>query len=89
MCLQVTGSLLDDDSHYTKCDPLLLTSPNSTTWEFKGVRVAIRWVGDTPSTSLTTSITTTCTRFNQPAQGSINQEAARMKWLGIYIQIDA
>jgi hypothetical protein len=64
VCLQVTGSLLDDDSHYTKCDPLLLTSPNSTTWEFKGVRAAIRWVGDTPSTSLTASSTTTCTRLN-------------------------
>lgn len=40
--LQVTGSLLDDDTHYSRCDPLTLTSTNATSWEFKGVRAAIK-----------------------------------------------
>eukprot|EP00879_Flechtneria_rotunda_P017242 GHRR01018063.1.p1 GENE.GHRR01018063.1~~GHRR01018063.1.p1 ORF type:complete len:332 (+),score=158.96 GHRR01018063.1:91-996(+) len=40
--MQVTGSIFDDDSHYARCDPLLLTSPNNTTWEFQGVRAAIK-----------------------------------------------
>lgn len=42
MLLQVTGSLLDDDTHYSRCDPLMLTSSNNTSWEFKGVRAAIK-----------------------------------------------
>lgn len=41
-CKQVTGSLLDDDTHYSRCDPLTLTSANATSWEFKGVRAAIK-----------------------------------------------
>lgn len=39
---QVTGSLLDDDTHYSRCDPLLFTSPNATTWDFRGVRPAMK-----------------------------------------------
>jgi DNA polymerase alpha subunit A len=40
--LQVTGSLLDDDTHYSRCDPFTLTSSNATSWEFGGVRAAIK-----------------------------------------------
>ena len=39
---QVTGSLLDDDSHYADCTPLTLTAPNGTSWDFKGVRSALK-----------------------------------------------
>jgi hypothetical protein len=42
---QVTGSLLDDDEHYAQCEPLLLASANGSSWEFKGVRAALRWGG--------------------------------------------
>jgi hypothetical protein len=38
----VTGSLLDDDTHYSRCDPLTLTSASGSCWEFKGVRQAIK-----------------------------------------------
>jgi DNA polymerase alpha subunit A len=40
--LQVTGSLLDDDTHYSRCDPLTLTSSSTTSWDFGGVRAAIK-----------------------------------------------
>ncbi len=39
---QVTGSLLDDDAHYTSCAPLTLTAPNGTPFPFAGVRALLR-----------------------------------------------
>jgi hypothetical protein len=42
LSLQVTGSLLDDEGHYAQCEPLTLASSNGSSWEFKGVRAALR-----------------------------------------------
>jgi hypothetical protein len=40
--LQVSGSLLDDDTHFTACDQLTLTAPNGTRFKFAGVRQLLR-----------------------------------------------
>lgn len=42
LCMQVSGSILDDDAHYVNCSPLTLTSANGTSFDFQGVRNTLK-----------------------------------------------